>query len=113
VLYHCTAGKDRTSWMTAIVLTALGVHRADVMDDYLLSNLFLRVSNEKLLADLAKAGMMRDPGLLRPLLEQRPAYLEAAFDEAGRRFGSFGDFLAEGLGADDAMLQALRDDLLE
>ena len=27
LLYHCTGGKDRTGWMTAIVLTALGVPR--------------------------------------------------------------------------------------
>ncbi len=112
LLYHCTAGKDRTGWMTAIVLTALGVERADVMDDYLLSNEYLRASHEKLLSDLAATGMMRDPELLRPILEQRPAYLEAAFGEAGRQFGSFGAFLATGLGADGPMLQALRDTLL-
>jgi protein-tyrosine phosphatase len=28
LLFHCTAGKDRTGWLAAIILTALGVDRA-------------------------------------------------------------------------------------
>jgi protein tyrosine/serine phosphatase len=34
LLYHCSGGKDRAGWMTAIVLTALGVPREVVLRDY-------------------------------------------------------------------------------
>ncbi|RJP33727.1 MAG: tyrosine-protein phosphatase [Candidatus Omnitrophota bacterium] len=37
VLYHCTAGKDRTGIITALLHVLLGVSRDDVMYDYLLS----------------------------------------------------------------------------
>jgi protein-tyrosine phosphatase len=37
-IVHCTAGKDRTGWLTAIVLTVLGVSRADIAADYLATN---------------------------------------------------------------------------
>ena len=37
VLYHCSAGKDRTGIVTALLLELLGASRADIMDDYLQS----------------------------------------------------------------------------
>ena len=66
LLYHCTSGKDRTGWMTAIVLTALSVPYATVLADYLLANDIFQTRHFKLGNDLAKTGMMREPGLLRP-----------------------------------------------
>jgi len=39
LLYHCAAGKDRTGIMTALVLLLLGVDRATVVMDYMLSEL--------------------------------------------------------------------------
>jgi protein-tyrosine phosphatase len=108
LLYHCTSGKDRAGWMTAIVLTALGVPRELVLRDYLLSNDFHRTDYQKLRYDLVKTGIVADPELLRPILEQSATYLGAAFEEADRRYGSFGRFLAYGLEVSEAMLAGLR-----
>jgi protein-tyrosine phosphatase len=112
LLYHCTSGKDRTGWMTAIVLTALGVPHATVIEDYLLSNDIYQARYFKLGNDLAKTGTMREPGLLRPILELNAGYLEAAFDEVGQRFGTFVEFMQRGLGMDDQSLCQLRETLL-
>lgn len=112
LLYHCTSGKDRSGWMTAIVLTALGVPRELVLRDYLLSNDLHRTGYTKLRLDLVKTGIVRDPELLRPILEQSATYLGAAFEEADRRYGSFSMFLTHGLGVSDAMLAELRHALL-
>jgi len=38
VLYHCTAGRDRTGVATALLLENLGVDRQRIVDDYLVSN---------------------------------------------------------------------------
>lgn len=38
VIYHCSAGKDRTGVMSYLILSALGVHYDDIMENYLLSN---------------------------------------------------------------------------
>jgi len=113
LLYHDTSGKDRAGWMTAIVLTALGVPHPTVLSDYLLANDIYRARYFKLGNDLVKTGMMRAPGLLRPLLELSPSYLDAAFDEVWRRYGSFGAFLSRGLDVDQAALRRLRAALLE
>ena len=107
LLYHCTAGKDRAGWMTAI-----GVPRELVLRDYLLSNDFHRTGYTKLRFDLVKTGIVADPELLRPLLEQSATYLGAAFEEADRSYGSFGRFLADGLEVSETMLAELRRALL-
>ena len=112
LLYHCTSGKDRTAWMTAIVLTALGVPRELVLRDYLLSNDLHRTGYQKLRFDLVKTGIIRDPELLRPVLEQSATYLGAAFEEVDRRYGSFGRFLTAGLEVGESMLSELRRALL-
>lgn len=112
LLYHCTSGKDRAGWMTAIVLTALGVPRELVLRDYLLSNDYHRAGYDKLRLDLVKTGIVADPALLRPVLEQSATYLGAAFEEADRRYGSFGRFLTHGLDVSEAMLDQLRHGLL-
>jgi protein-tyrosine phosphatase len=112
LLFHCTSGKDRSGWMTAVVLTALGVPRELVLRDYLLSNDLHRTGYTKLRYDLVKTGIVHDPELLRPILEQSATYLGAAFEEADRRYGSFGRFLAHGLEVSDAMLTGLRRALL-
>jgi len=112
LLYHCTGGKDRTGWMTAIVLTALGVPRELVLRDYLLSNDFHRTGYQKLRFDLVKTGIVADQELLWPVLELSATYLGAAFEEADRQYGSFGRFLAYGLEVSEAMLTGLRRALL-
>jgi protein-tyrosine phosphatase len=112
LLYHCSGGKDRAGWMTAIVLTVLGVPREVVLRDYLLSNDFHRADYQKLRYDLVKAGIVADPELLRPIMEQSATYLGAAFEEAERRYSSFRRFVTHGLEVGDAMLGELRRALL-
>ncbi|WP_163508272.1 tyrosine-protein phosphatase [Fodinicola acaciae] len=38
VLIHCSAGKDRTGVAVALLLSAVGVPRAEIVDDFLLTN---------------------------------------------------------------------------
>ena len=109
ILFHCTAGKDRTGWLSAIVLTALGADRETVIADYLLTNARAAEgrgaeSRAKLLALLRELVGERQP--IAPLLDVRREYLSAAFDEAETRYGSMDGFLRDGLGADVERLRA-------
>ena len=112
LLYHCSGGKDRAGWMTAIVLTALGVSRELAVRDYLLSNDFHRTGYVKLRLDLAKTGIVADPELLRPIMELSATYLSTAFEEAERRYSSFGRFVTYALEVSEAMVGELRRALL-
>lgn len=40
ILIHCTAGKDRTGMLAALIHLALGVHPDDVLADYVMTNEF-------------------------------------------------------------------------
>lgn len=42
ILFHCTAGKDRTGIAAMIILMILGVDIETIVDDYMLSNTFLQ-----------------------------------------------------------------------
>lgn len=111
-LYHCTAGKDRTGWASAVILTLLGVPRETVMADYLASNDYLRAKNE---ATMAMLGALPTPIArenLEPVLTVRAAYIEAAFAEVDARYGSFDRYVREGLGLDDAAVERFRTTLL-
>ena len=111
-LYHCTSGKDRTGWASAVILTLLGVPRETVMADYLASNDYLRVKNEATIAMLGRLPTPVARENLEPVLTVRAAYIEAAFAEVDKRYGSFDRYVREGLGLDDAAIDRLRATLL-
>jgi len=114
VLFHCTAGKDRTGFAAAALLLALGVPRDMVMEDYLLTNGFSQAATDHLLTVLRVASFFRtNPDDARPLFEARREYLQAAFDAIDSRYGSDEAYLRDGLGLDDATRSRLRANLLE
>jgi protein-tyrosine phosphatase len=119
--FHCTAGKDRAGWASAVVLRALGVSEETVMADYLLSNDYRAEANAATIAQVrtlvaAVRGVPEDEvdmSNLVALLDVRPEYLQAAFDAVDAKFGSFDAYLTDGLGLTAEEISALRDSLLE
>ncbi|MDR2980176.1 MAG: tyrosine-protein phosphatase [Bacteroidales bacterium] len=84
ILYHCSAGKDRTGIATMLFLYSLGVSMEAVIQDYLLSNIYL--------ADKYKNYMVAFPEM-RAMFEVKPQYLASAFEEINRLYGSIDNFL--------------------
>ncbi|MEV0294880.1 tyrosine-protein phosphatase [Nocardia sp. NPDC050710] len=111
-LYHCTAGKDRTGWVTYVVLRAIGVPERTARQDYLLSNQLRAAADAKLREDLERAGLMQNPDLLIPLQEVRGAYLDTAIELMEQTYGDFGKFLTQGLGLDPGTILKLRRNLV-
>lgn len=112
LLYHCTSGKDRTGWASAVLLSLLGVPYETVMQDYLVSNDYLADKNRAILAAAHKAGGGMDPAHLEAVLTVRAAYIGAAFAEVERRYGSMDAYARDALGIDDEMLERLRKRML-
>lgn len=112
-LIHCSAGKDRTGWLSAVVLTVLGVHRADITVDYLETNTAAAETNAAILDAMRARRPEVDEDAIRPVLEARIDYLDAAYAEVDRVYGGFDAYLRDGLGLDDEVFQALRANLLE
>lgn len=115
LLVNCSAGKDRTGVACALVLTALGVPRERVVEDYMLTEKvqppvaasFAREMTGSL-AHFAKAS----PEVLRTMLGSPRISIETMFREVERRHGSVENYLGEVLGVDAGMLAAMRADLL-
>lgn len=110
MLFHCTAGKDRTGWLAAVVLSILGVDRADIFADYLRTNELNAPVMERVLARLATE--QANPAHFVPLLEARREYLEEAFTEVDRRYGGLAGYLRDGLDLDQRVIERLREVLL-
>ena len=113
-LVHCTAGKDRAGFASAMILSVLGVPRETVMEDFLLTNHYTRRATERQLFMIELFSLFRvDSEALRPLFGVEPAYLEAAFEAIDAQWGDFDTYRREALGLDDAELEAFRMAVLE
>lgn len=73
VLFHCQAGKDRTGWLSAVVLMLADIPMEQVMADFLSSNRY----TERLLRSLALPEGT-DLGAAANLFEVREQYLVSA-----------------------------------
>jgi len=105
LVFHCTAGKDRTGFASALLLSLLGVPWDAVMEDYLRTN------------DLWTGHVGRYPELdidtRAAIIEARTPYLEAAFEVVRADYGSAEAFAEKALGLDQRQREQLRADLLE
>lgn len=104
VLYHCTAGKDRTGIITALILTILKFDKDTIYNDYLLSNNFRKKLVEKRL-NLASTLHFIYPKMDLQVLEKlswiESDYLDAAFDEINKKYGSIDIYIQQVLGVSD------------
>jgi protein-tyrosine phosphatase len=90
LVFHCTAGKDRTGFAAALILLALGVQRDAVMQDYMLTNALYKAP------DLVGGGA--PPEVRAVIATVREDFLNAALDVVDAEHGSVADYLEYGLG---------------
>jgi protein-tyrosine phosphatase len=112
LLIHCASGKDRTGFGAALILDVLGVNEDAIVDDYLLTNDYLPVDEEverlsKEFTDHSGAEVSED--ILRPMLEVRPEYIRACFEEIKKRYESKQHFFETALSLDAAKVAQLKD----
>jgi protein-tyrosine phosphatase len=110
-LYHCTTGKDRTGWVSAALLTLLGVPKATVYEDYLRSNEYILPAYKNFIDHFVAAG--GQASIPQDLLGVKSEYLDAAFDQVKAQYGSIENYFDKGLGIDRAGQQKLRHRFLQ
>lgn len=93
MLYHCTAGKDRTGFATVLLLSALGVDRATIIANYLESDRYNAAGNAHAIAQLQKIGVA--PDVLAPLLAVDPDYIGAAMEVIDQQYGGMQHYLVD------------------
>jgi protein-tyrosine phosphatase len=114
-LIHCTAGKDRTGFVCALLLHALGFGWAAIMSDYMATARFYPLGRLLQRLEHAIGHPLSDRARLAAvgLVEVKPAYLLASFDEIERAHGSIEIYLHRQLGLDAALRLRLQQRLLE
>ncbi|MBC1546837.1 tyrosine-protein phosphatase [Listeria sp. FSL L7-1435] len=115
-IFHCTAGKDRTGVLGALLLTLLDVPEKTIFDDYAITNRYqddiLREMGG-IVALFSNGSEKIDLETFRPMAEARPEYLEIAFDEMKKQYGSVANYLEKGIGITAAEKAAFQKEMLE
>ena len=102
LLLHCMAGKDRTGIGIALLLTALGVPRARIVEDYLLTNIY---GTKALFGGHAE---QLPECVLPDLIAAREEYLQAFFGALEEHHGSDVQFLTQAIGLTSEKIARLR-----
>jgi protein-tyrosine phosphatase len=97
LLFHCSAGKDRTGMAATLTLYALGVDEQTIMEDYMLSNTFLGDKYASYIAQYPNLGTM---------FQVRPDYINAGIEAIRSQYGSVENYLTSVLNVDIEKLRA-------
>ncbi|WP_010252884.1 tyrosine-protein phosphatase [Myroides injenensis] len=99
-LFHCSAGKDRTGMIGAIILSILKVDKETILEEYLLSNDY-RIASVSKRMKLAKFGKTFFPKLNYEVVENfswiKPEYIQAMFEEIEEKYGSMDNYIEKAL----------------
>lgn len=114
LLFHCSAGKDRSGGAAALLLLTLGVERETVVADYLLSNRAWETLCRDYVDDPRhRAALEHVSRPWLPLLDADQHYLDALLDALFARYDTVEDYLDVELGIPRAAVVELRGRLLE
>jgi protein-tyrosine phosphatase len=105
LVFHCSAGKDRTGFAAALILSALGVSREIVFQDYMLTNQLWAID------PLSTGGLPAD--VTTALGRAEEAFLAAAYETIDLEFGGMDHYLAHELGLRQLQRTRLLDLYLE
>jgi len=109
-VFHCTAGKDRTGLLSALVLSLLGVPEETVVADYALSGEAMERLRAKLVVKYPDSkDTISD---IDEVFSANPANMVDLFAYLRERYGSVTEYAAT-VGVPDAVVARLREELLE
>jgi len=97
VLFHCTAGKDRTGIAAALILYALNVDQHAIMEDYLASDYYRRKENERSIKGMMMMYKLDEP-TARNLMGVKENYLAATFNAITAKYGTVDNYLETVMG---------------
>jgi protein-tyrosine phosphatase len=109
-VFHCTAGKDRTGLLSALVLSLIGVPEETVVADYALSGEAMERLRAKLILKYPDGkDVIAD---IDEVFSANPANMVELFAYLRERYGSVAEY-AVTVGVPDAVVARLREELLE
>lgn len=114
VLWHCSAGKDRVGVGTALLLSALGVPREVIREDFLKTNLYLEEEMQHMVRYLETKTIVdsRVMDKVRILYKVKGEYLDMVFDTIEKDYGSMEYFMKKALYLNPKAIDTLKNKYL-
>jgi protein-tyrosine phosphatase len=113
-LFHCAAGKDRTGFGAAIILRLLNVAQEDIFTDYLRTREYQAQVHDYWVANAKSRGLTDEQiEAIEAVFSVKNDYLLAAYKAAEDAFGSFENYVREGLKISEEEIARLREMYLE
>lgn len=114
IFFHCAAGKDRTGFGAAIILKILGVSDEDIYADYMKTAEERKEANLQIIDNYRAMGLNEDQlAALTTMYGVKQEYLAASFAAIEEEYGSFENFVRDGLGISDEHVACIREFYLE
>ncbi|MDT2596618.1 tyrosine-protein phosphatase [Enterococcus dongliensis] len=99
LLFHCTAGKDRTGFAAVLLLTCLGVDDKVVMEDYLATNRYLKKVVQEMYQKAKRAGSSSEALIgIDAMMVAKELYLQTSLQQINEHYGTVEQFIHEGIG---------------
>ncbi|MGN1016599.1 MAG: tyrosine-protein phosphatase [Faecousia sp.] len=106
VLWHCTEGKDRCGLLSAVLLSALGVERGTILEDYLLTNEVNGPKSDMYYQRILASGKTEaEAGMIRDVFLAKEEYLNEAFAAIDAQYRNTDAFLRDGLGIPQEVIE--------
>lgn len=113
-LIHCTGGKDRTGYLSALIQLLARVPYQTVLADYLLSNDLIQPRMKKIERYIRWMSLFQiSPERMKPLMEVRRDYLDDTLTAVLNEYGTIEEYLIEACGIEEKCLLNLRQMLIE
>ena len=114
ILWHCSAGKDRTGIAAMLLEAVLGVDEELIIEDYVISNKFQRRKRTAQKIGLLIVPVAKDfKRILYALMIAKPEYITYAIDKIKERYGSVVKYCKQCLGLTDENIELLKNKYLE
>lgn len=104
IVYHCQGGKDRAGFASAVLLKTLGFDDQAIVDDFLTTNLHNHDEIKSYYATGVKS--------LNATIGAHSGHLMGGLRAVEKEYGSFQNYLTEGLGLTEADIQSIKTNLL-
>lgn len=113
-LWHCTAGKDRAGFATFLVLECLGVDKETIIQDYLLTNEYVKNDVDMMIKNIkSEYNLPNIDEIVKALFGIKRVYLENVYNTIENKYGTMHNFLKEKINITDEKLKIMHDLFLE
>lgn len=109
LLFHCTAGKDRTGFGAMLLLNCFNIDDEVIMQDYLLTNRYLKKEVKKMFDAARAAGVSEDDiHGISDVMSAKEEYLQTSYGLIKEHYGTVDQFIKDGIGVSQQEIKDLQ-----